>query len=70
MRFKNRYILLQLVWKDGKRDDSLSKPAASRAGSLPMKLGTHVRLSHVRPDMSCTLQPKASCCSTYVTACN
>ena len=24
MRFKNRYLLLQLVWQDGKKDEALS----------------------------------------------
>lgn len=27
VRFKNRYILFQLHWKDGKIDDSLDEPA-------------------------------------------
>ena len=27
MRFKNRYLLLELVWKDSRRDDLLLEPA-------------------------------------------
>lgn len=38
MRFKNRYLLFELVWKDGKFDDSISEAFA--AGSCMLGAAT------------------------------
>ena len=34
VRFKNRYLLFELVWKDGRLDDSISEPGGGQGAVL------------------------------------
>ena len=69
VRFKNRYLLFELVWKDGKLDDSISERGGS---SLALRRSYCVLGNLVRkePSLLLLMSGKVAAWSCPCTACS
>lgn len=69
VRFKNRYLLFELVWKDGKLDDSISERGGSSSTHRGAPTASWEIGIHTAPSLLLLMPSKVAAWSCPCTAC-